>query len=892
MVKKAAQAIPNKLLRAARQERGWTQQQLADLIGAPQPLNVTRWERGVAFPSAYYTQKLAQVFEKSPRDLGLLPPEEESDEQQEHVPTGMLWQVPYRHNPFFTGREDVLQLLRHQLRSESSVALTQASALTGLGGIGKTQTALEYAYRYWQDYLAVFWARAASRETLVADYAALARLLELPESDAADQNQVVESVKRWLLTHPGWLLVLDNVEDLALVADFVPTSGQGHLLITTRAQASGKIALGLVVEKMDTEEACLLLLRRARHLGPTDPLAAASLKEREAALAIAQEFDGLPLALDQAGAYMEEVGSSLREYLLLYQRHSRQLLERQSTFDHDYPYTVANTWSLSFRQVEQASPAAADLLRLCAFLAPDAIPETILNAGAASLGPALSPVAADTLLLHEAIGVLRRYSLLKRNAETHLVSVHRLVQTVLKDTIDAQAHRYWAERTVRAVYEAFPEPRFEHWRVCELCLPHALLAAELIEQYQFSFSETWRLLERLGCYLRDRGQYRQAESLLQRGLAMCEQVEGTEHLNTAALLSSLQELYYLQGRYTQAESLTRRAVEIREQALGPEHSSTAEAYSNLAFACVAQGKYEQAEPLYQHALLILEHVLGPQHPDIAAILNNLGELYQAQGKYEQAESHYQHALLINERLFGPEHSEVAISLTCLGYLSMVLGNYERAESLHQRALTIFSHTVGPDHPYTGRVLNNLGELYQTAGQQEQAESFYRQALAIYEQSLDEHHPHVLRTLDHLAALSGSQGQQEQAQPLLHHTRAMHEQVPGLEHPDTVSKRTRSTSLQEQSQQASQRTSRESQQDLAKSSPPPPSRKSPSYAAGLTAREVEVVRLAAQGLTNAQIAERLALSEKTVINHLTRMFKKIGCRNRATAVAFAIRHGIT
>src|SRR5207248_2178656 len=216
-----------------------------------------------------------------------------------------------------------------------------------------------------------------------------------------------------------------------------------------------------------------------------------------------------------AGAYIEDTGSSLSEYLELYGRHHLALLQQQSSVAVDYPHTVASTWALSFGQVEQANPAAADLLRLCAFLHPDAIPEAILTEGAADLGPVLSPVAADPLLLNTAIQLLRRYSLVKRDPEARLLNLHRLVQVVLKESLDEPSQRQWAERSVRAVNRAFPEAEFASWEGCERCLPHALLGAQWIEHYTFTSPEAARLLHGAGVYLRDRARYGQAAPLLE-----------------------------------------------------------------------------------------------------------------------------------------------------------------------------------------------------------------------------------------------------------------------------------------------------------------------------------------------------------------------------------------
>ncbi len=735
---------------------------------------------------------------------------------EQHIPPSLLhatesspalWNVPYQRYPLFTGRESLLQGLRAHFANGRPIALNQSQALSGLGGIGKTQLAVEYAYRYRQHYQAVLWARAASRDTLIADFVSMASLLHLPEQADQDQLRVVEALKRWLTQHTGWLLILDNADDLSMVAEFLPAGGEGHVLLTTRAQATGRLATSLPVERMDEEEGTTLLLRRAKLLAASASLSSVAPAMYSQAQAIVRVLDGLPLALDQAGAYIEETGCSLSEYLELYQRRRSRLLARQSSLSSEYPYTVASTWSLSFQQVEQADPAAADLLRLCAFLDPDAIPEAILTEGASFLGPSLDLVAADTLLLHEAIQVLRRFSLLKRDPEAKLLNIHRLVQAVLKDGMDIQVQRQWAERVVRAVNAAFPKVTFAAWPRCQECLPHALACAEFINEYHLAFPEAARLLYHMGWYLEDRGHYAQAEPLLLRALTMREQVLGSEHLDTADILAALAWLYVLQGKYEQARPLYQRALAIREQARGPEHPDTASTLDNLALVCRVQGEYSQAEALHQRALAIREQALGPEHPDTMFSLVNLADVYTAQQKYEQA------------------------------------------EALYRRALAIREQALGPEHPDTATTLDHLANLHQDRGQYEQAEPLYQRALAVRERVL------------------------------------------GPEHPDTVSVRTRYSDLQEQAQRSSGITSQEPQPGLVKSPPALPARKSPPYPVGLTAREVEVLRLVALGLTNPQIAGHLVLSEKTVINHLTHIFNKIGCDNRTAATAYAIRHDL-
>jgi tetratricopeptide (TPR) repeat protein len=635
--------------------------------------------------------------------------------------SGIIWTVPYRRNPFFTGRETVLTHLHTHLTATRTAALTQPQAISGLGGIGKTHIAVEYAYRHQQDYRAVLWVNAATRETVIADYVTLAARLQLPEKDALDQTITVAAVKHWLENTSDWLLIFDNADDLVLVEDFLPVKGHGHLLLTTRAQAPGTLAKRLEVQEMDTQEGTLLLLRRANVLAPDAPLDQASLEDRTSAEAIVHAMDGLPLVLDQAGAYIEETACGLTTYLERYQHQPMPLLERRGVSGKDHPLPVAKTWSLSFGQVERQSPAAADLLRLCAFLAPDAIPEELMVEGASELTPLLQSMVTTPSLLDEAIALLRRFSLLRRNPQDHTLSVHRLVQAVLRASLSEHTQQAWAERTVRAVNQAFPTVSVETWSQCQHYLPHAQTCADLITQYDLAFPEAAHLLNQAAGYLYDRGLYTEAEPLYQRALAIREQVLGANHPDTATSLNNLAELYRAQGKYEQAEPLYQRALAILEQVLGANHPHTATSLNNLAGLYDAQGKYEQAEPLYQRALHISEQVLGANHPDTATSLNNLALLYRAQGKYEQAEPLLERALHISKQALGANHPDTAGSLNNLAELYHAQGKYEQAEPLYQRALAVLEQALGARHPDTVTIRENYAGLLQNRKQKKKGQ---------------------------------------------------------------------------------------------------------------------------------------------------------------------------
>jgi len=192
-----------------------------------------------------------------------------------------IWNVPYPHNPFFLGREIELAQVRHQLQADQATALSQPQTISGLGGIGKSQLALEYAYQYHRDYQTVLWARAENTEMLISSYAAIASLLRLPEQEAKEQEDIVQAVKSWLQTHRGWLLILDNADELTLLPDFLPSSLGGHLLLTTRAAATGRLAHRLEIKTLLPGQGALLLLRRAGLLAPDAELSHASQDDRE-----------------------------------------------------------------------------------------------------------------------------------------------------------------------------------------------------------------------------------------------------------------------------------------------------------------------------------------------------------------------------------------------------------------------------------------------------------------------------------------------------------------------------------------------------------------------------------------------------------------------------------
>ena len=684
------------------------------------------------------------------------------DEPESNLP---IWNVPYGRNPYFTGREALLEALHRQLTTEHTTTLTQA--ITGLGGIGKTQTAIEYAYRHREGYRIVWWLRAEEVTTLAADYAQLAIQLNLPEHEATEQTIQIQAVRSWLEQHTGWLLIFDNAEERHAIRPYLPQIGNGHVLITSRNPIWDGLGTMLPVEVMQPEEALAFLAKRTN-----DP-------DAQAAKILAKTLGYLPLALEQATTYIRETSSSLDHYQALFQKYCAQLLQ-DGHLSTEYPDTVATTWELSFQKVQKTSLAAADLLNLCAFLASDAIFLDMIIEGETYVPKRLAKTITDPLTLDQLINTLLHYALVQREGNT--LTIHRLVQHVLRDQLNSTTQRRWAKRAVQIVNQTFPAPEFSNWSRCERLLSHAQICVRWIKKWDFVFEEARRLLNDIGSYLYKRAAYTEAELLYQHALHVYEKVLGPEHSDVAESLNNLAVVYSDQGQYRQAEPLLQRALRIREKVLGAEHPDTAESLNNLAALYCDQGRYEQVEPLYQHALRILEKALGPEHPDVASSLNNLAGLYYAQDQYEQAEPLLQRALSISEKALGPEHPNVASSLNSLAGLYYAQDQYEQAEPLLQRALSILEKALGPEHPEVGRSLNSLALLYYGQDQYEQAEPLYQRALRIVEKARGPEHPDVATSLNNLAGLYETQGQYAQAEPLYQRALNIYEKALGPEHP--------------------------------------------------------------------------------------------------------------
>lgn len=705
---------------------------------------------------------------------------------QETIPTNSTPQrfpvcdPPYTYDDLFTDRETILAGISAFFTS-TRPRRTSVLALSGIGGIGKTAIALEYCYLASQTCRDILWFNASSRTVLSTYVRTLAGQLSLPDSIRQDEQQLFATIKQWLHDQPDWLLVLDQIEDMTLLDLIVPPLSSGRVLLTTRARNTRNHIAILPVSSMDIDSSALFLLRRMHVLPPQALLDQAPPEAVHGAIAIAQEMDGVPLALEQTGAYLEKLDDDFSISLALYKKQRTQgLNEHEPTGD---THHRAETHVFTFEQLKDTPDL--NLLHLLAFLYPDAIPEGLLVNGAQALDEPLQSLAVHALTLHQALAELCHASLIRYHADRSVLQIQRVVQEMVIESLTIEQQHYWAEQAVHLVNHAFPEVRFDTQALCERYLPQAQHCAILITRFHLTLKEGALLLERLGSFCLLHASYDEAEVYLTQALHLYEHHLQADILDTAQTLNSLGRLHRRRAHYTQAEVSHQRALQLREQALGFDHPKTAESLHNLALIHGDLGKYQEAESLYQRVLSIEERLKGSRHPDVADTLNNLGLTYAQQGRYTEAEQAYRRTLAIYRASRGAKHPDVAYPLNGLGALAEKRGNYRQAEKLYQQALAIRKQAFGEMHPEVARSINKLAGIAVSQGDYAHADILYQQALTMSEQMLGPRHPDVALILNDQALLATKQEHYLKARPLYQRALSVYTLVFGTRHPATA-----------------------------------------------------------------------------------------------------------
>jgi tetratricopeptide (TPR) repeat protein len=747
------------LLRGFLAREGMTNKQLAGLLCVHQR-TVDGWTSSMHLPkNATAVRRIAAALNISPfeRDLLLV----------EAGRTPGLCNVPIR-NRNFTGRDDILGDLAEGLLPSGTAVVIQA--LSGMGGVGKTQLVTEYIYRSRGTYDLVWWLHAEQPETLKIEYSKLARELDLPECRDPARDRVVEAVRGWLEKNQRWLLVFDNACEPAELVDSLPTKGGGHILITSRNPNWEAIAETLVTDVFQREEALAFLLKRAKR---TEPAAAAEL---------ASELGYLPLALEQAAAYILETQTTIANYLELYRHYSRELLHHGAKYA-TYPMAVAATFQVSFNKVGAEQPAALELLMLCGWLAPDDIPIEFLTAGAQNLPMPLAATTANRLLLDQAVATLCRYSLARRQGNS--LSIHRLVQAVARGQLDFPGQRTWIKASLMMLIDVYPLPEHQNqsWRERFRLLPHALAIAGHVEPLLegLAASEFVGLAYDLGRLFRDAAQLAWAQIWVERALEMNRYLNGNLDHSVAAALNELGLIANEMRNLPVAEQYFEDSLRLYEELDGVDSPSAGIVVNNLGMVNAASGNLVTALAYYERALAIAQSVYGSTHPDVSRTLYNLGSVLRSMGKLKEARHAYEQALAIDEALFGPDHPSTGAVVGGLAGVLDSLGESAAALGRYAQALAIAEKTYGPMHPSVASILSNLGELHQHLVDLPAARDCFERALAIDEKAYGPDHPSVAADASALGLVLQDQGDGAGAKAYLARALEIDRRVYGPDH---------------------------------------------------------------------------------------------------------------
>ncbi|WP_293078560.1 tetratricopeptide repeat protein [Moorena sp. SIO3H5] len=653
-------------------------------------------------------------------------------------------------------------------------------AIAGMGGVGKTELALQYALRYQHNYpggLCWLPVRGADLGTQLISFGRTELGLTIP--DQLDFNEQV----RYCWGH--WpegtvLIVLDDVVDYQTIHPYLPPAQSRFKVLITSRQRPGNSYRRIDLDVISPESALELL----RQLVGKERIE----QELKEAQALCEWLGYLPLGLQLVGGYLDLhprlTIAKVQERLENQKLAAKALLDLKLGQITDKLGVVA-AFELSWNDLP---PQAQQLgCRLSLFA------QAPFEWSLVEFSVIETEDEEEWHKEQEALEELRDRFLVNRNllqlGEQQTYRLHQLIreffQTKLAQLPEADRYKQRFCQVMAAVAKQIPQtPTRDQIAAVTPAIPHLAEAATVLTDWLRDEDLIWLFLG-LGRFYQGQGIYDQAEPWSKQCLEITRSRLGENHRHVAISLNHLAVLYWSMGRYDQAEPLYQQDLEMSKQLLGENHPSVATSLNNLASLYRSMGRYDQAEPLYQQALEMRKQLLGENHPDVATSLNNLANLYFSMERYDQAEPLLQQALEMRKQLLGHHHPDVATSLNNLGLLYSSMGRYDQAEPLLQQALEMSKQLLGHHHPDVASSLNNLAGLYSSMGRYDQAEPLYQQALEMRKQLLGHDHPLVATSLNNLAYLYVSMERYDQAEPLYQQALEIAEGRLGLNHPDTV-----------------------------------------------------------------------------------------------------------
>ncbi|CAN9193253.1 unnamed protein product [Alternaria alternata] len=681
--------------------------------------------------------------------------------------------------------------------------------LRGLGGMGKTQLAVEFARRHHRRFSSVLWLDGRSEDILKRSIASCAGRIppgQIPETSrhyaadaSADIDAVVKDVMAWLARpdNTAWLLIFDNVDreyktqggdpDAYDVRRYLSGADHGSVLVTTRLARLEQLGESQQLGKVDEAQAKAILESWYKKKHDT--------AESERLLVL---LDGLPLAIAQAGAYLQESGVGLATYLRFYEQQWSELMQSDDLADaplQDYPErSVWTTWAISYQAICDKHKGTANLLLLWSFLDNKdlwhglfAVACSGSAVAAAMLSGWIGDIASSEVKFSRAMQLLCNYSLVEeavKVAETTSYTTHPVVHQWAHHSQGKRFATELSRLAVVAVGWAVPESSTRDYPALQRRL---LLHAQACSRQAVERNAVWdREVEDgsdgdvdgseeretvldavllLGILYHDQGKLGEAEQMYERALRGMEEALGVDHSSTLQTVNNLGILYADQGKLGEAEQMYDRALRGNEEALGVGHTSTLGTVGNLGLLYKNQGRLDEAEKMYDRALRGFEEALGVGHSSTLQTVNNLGILYADQGKLGEAEQMYQRALRGKEEALGVGHSSTLGTVGNLGLLYKNQGKLGEAEQMYDRALRGMEEALGVGHSSTLQTVNNLGILYADQGKLGEAEQMYERALRGMEEALGVGHSSTLQTVNNLGRLYADQGKLGEAEQM-------------------------------------------------------------------------------------------------------------------------------
>lgn len=645
-----------------------------------------------------------------------------------------VWQVPPR-NSGFTGRAVVLEQLRDQLSGNVAVVVPQT--LYGLGGVGKTQIALEYAHRFAADYDVVWWVSADQPGMVRSSLAGLATHLELATGESvADRVSAVLDALRRGTPYSRWLVVLDNADEPEELKQFIP-QGAGHVIITSRNQSWVRRGSAVEIGVFDREESIAFLRRRVPKISEAD------------AVQVADQLGDLPLAIEQAGAWLAATAMPVVTYLELLKTELPRMLEENPPSE--YQQSAAVTWLLSLDRMRNEMPAAAKLLELCAFFGPEPIPMSLVSSDRfVSVLIPFDSSLRDPILHGRMIREIGRFALAKIDPGQNSIQIHRLVQAVIRNRlaeVERTANRSYVHEVLAAANPKDPD-RPENWAAYAELRPHLVPSGAL----RSSNPEVRQLVIDLIRYLWRSADYIGSQELAEQALAQWtkDRVAGPPDPVALLLRFHLANALRLQARYADAYRIDQEAYAKLRDTVGVDHPYTLMVAQSLGADQRQLGQYATARDLDEDTLGRFREVFGEDHPRTLMAANNLAVSQRLAGDFLGATQIDEDTHSRRRRVLGRLHPHTLLSASSLGRDLRESGDFQASRKLLEATLTTCREVLGPEHPETLSTAKNLAVTLRKLGEFRAAQSMTSETLGRLQRVLGRSHPETLGCLVNLA----------------------------------------------------------------------------------------------------------------------------------------------